>query len=267
MRPWRGLRAGSLGSLAGRRGRLGPQRAFSTVPAAKAPPMLLSIGLPRLAFVLSTISLVPCAVHASYARHGSARRADASGRTCSCWMAFVSWSLKSRRFLLLGSSASICASCRAAGGCQQSNCKRHFVAVGGRACSIRSRWAVQDESEASRFLAVASSSTVGGFEAECTSAAPLLRCCLRWPSAPPSVGCPPPGAPAAAFAPASPLTAGAAALTLRSRTRRAENGVRARRPAVSTEPGLWDQRRRLFRLCRGSPRRGTAGRWNSGPGV
>eukprot|EP00964_Phaeocystis_antarctica_P069121 scaffold41929_cov65-Phaeocystis_antarctica.AAC.5 len=145
---------------------------FSGAPMAKAAPMP---GIPgrRLACVLATISLVPC----------------------SWVIALVSCSLKSSRFLLFGSSASI--------------------------CSIRSRWAVHDWRDDSRFWAVASSSTipVGGTPAECTSTPALPRCCLRgWPSSPASPASPPSGASAPALGAASPLAASAAA-TLRTRRR------------------------------------------------
>mmetsp|Transcript_5116 Transcript_5116/g.10005 ORF Transcript_5116/g.10005 Transcript_5116/m.10005 type:complete len:289 (+) Transcript_5116:187-1053(+) len=142
---------------------------FSGAPMAKAAPMP---GIPgrRLACVLATISFVPC----------------------NWVIALVNCSLKSSKFLLFGSSASI--------------------------CSIRSRWAVHDWRDDSRFWAVASSSTIpvcGGTPAECTSTPALPRCCFRGPSlafvsaasAPAGASAPEPGA-------ASPLAVSAPAATL-----------------------------------------------------
>ena len=114
-----------------------------------------------------------------------------------------------------------------------------FCGSSASICSIRSRCAVHDCRDDSRFWAVASSSAipVGGTPAECTSTPVLPRCCLRGcplsPASPPAAA----GAAAPALGAASPLVASAAAALCTRGDGARESGERGNPPHPRPRPG------------------------------
>ena len=113
-----------------------------------------------------------------------------------------------------------------------------FCGSSASICSIRSRCAVHDCRDDSRFWAVASSSAipVGGTPAECTSTPVLPRCCLRGcplsPASPPAAA----GAAAPALGAASPLVASAAAALCTRGDGARESGERGNPPTQTHAP-------------------------------